>query len=130
MQKDFDKWNLEKKRINTKTAAPFYKEREIWWCSLGVNVGFEQDGTGRNYDRPVLVIRGFNKETFFGVALTGRRKTGKYHLPLGMIDGREASAVLSQVRLIDTKRLIRKMAMLDDGVFEQLREVLRETLFP
>ena len=64
MQKDFDKWNLEKKSIHSNQEFPFYNEREIWWCSLGVNVGFEQDGTGQKFDRPVLVIKGFNKNTF------------------------------------------------------------------
>ena len=94
MQKDFDQWNIEKKNIHAKKLAPFYNEREIWWCSLGVNVGFEQDGTGKNFDRLVAVIKGFNKETFFGVALTGKKKKGKYYFSVGKVDGREASAIL------------------------------------
>jgi len=65
-RKNFDTWNNHKKLINKQRAAPFYKEREVWWCALGVNVGFEQDGTGKNFDRPVLVLKGFNRETFFG----------------------------------------------------------------
>ena len=24
----------------------FYKPKEVWWCNLGINVGFEQDGSG------------------------------------------------------------------------------------
>ena len=61
MEKDFDGWNSNKKQIHDHSAAPFYHKREIWWCSLGINVGFEQDGTGANYDRPVL-IRDFKSE--------------------------------------------------------------------
>ena len=41
---------------------------------MGVNIGFEQDGTGSNFDRPVLILKGFNKESFFGVALTGKKE--------------------------------------------------------
>lgn len=129
MQKDFEGWNKKKQEIDHKPEAPFYHEREIWWCSLGVNVGFEQDGTGKNYDRPVLVIKGFNPQVFFGVALTGKKRQNKYHLPIGEVEGREASAILSQVRLIDTKRLIRKASTLDEDTFEAVKEALKTTLF-
>jgi mRNA-degrading endonuclease toxin of MazEF toxin-antitoxin module len=129
MGKNFDEWNSKKKSIDGRVAAPFYHQREIWWCSLGVNVGFEQDGTGVNYDRPVVVIRGFNQHIFFGVALTGKRKQGKYYLPIGEVEGTEASAILSQVRLIDTKRLVRKAGTLDEDMFKQLCNAIKETLF-
>jgi mRNA interferase MazF len=80
MEKDFDTWNSKKKEVHKQEAPPFYHQREIWWCSLGLNVGFEMDGTGERFDRPVLVLKGFNKNTFLGVALTGRKKEGKYYL--------------------------------------------------
>ena len=72
-----------------------------------INVGFELDGTGANYDRPVLVIQDFNPHVFFGVALT-KNKQKRYYAPIGKVEGREASVILSQTRLINTKRLIRK----------------------
>ena len=44
--KEFDKWNeLKKKLHNSEKPKKFYfREREIWWCSLGLNIGFEEDG--------------------------------------------------------------------------------------
>ncbi len=130
MKKDFDNWNKKKKIIQEKISPEFYHEREVWWCSLGVNVGYEQDRTGENFDRPVVVMRGFNQNTFFGVGLTGRKKEGKYYFYLGKIEGRDATAVLSQVKNIDTKRLIRKMTTLDEDVFQKLKLALQKTLFP
>lgn len=129
MEKNFNGWNIKKQELHKREDAPFYHRREIWWCSLGVNVGFEQDGTGRNYDRPVLIIQGFNPHVFFGVALTGKKKKGKFYVPIGEIEGREASVILSQVRLIDTKRLVRKAATLDQGVFDKVCDELKRTLF-
>ena len=96
---------------------------------MGVNVGFEQDGTGKNFDRPVVVMRGFNEHVFWCVALTGKKKEGKFYFYLGNIGGKEASAVLSQVRLIDSKRLVRKVTMLDEDIFKNLQEALKKTLF-
>ncbi len=128
--KDFDRWNRSKKGIHATAERPFYHSREIWWCAVGVNVGNELDGTGKHDDRPVLIIRPFNAETFFGVALIGHARTGRYYFPLGMVEDREAVANLSQVRLFDTKRVIRKMGMLDERTFRELARALALTLFP
>lgn len=127
MKKDFDTWNGKKKSIQEEEENRRYHERDIWFCSLGVNVGFEQDGTGENFDRPVIIIKGFSADTFFAVALTGRKRDGKYYFFLGEIDGREASAVLSQVRILDTKRLVRKIGVLDKETFSKLKNALFET---
>ena len=124
MQKDFDHWNGSKKEIYSGAKRPFYHPREIWWCAVGVNVGNELDGTGKHYDRPVLVIRPFNAETFFGVALIGNPRTGRYYYPLGKVDDREAVANLSQACLFDTKRLIRKLGTIDERTFRDLSKAL------
>ena len=129
MKKDFDSWNIVKKNINIQSKTSYCHPREIWWCSLGVNIGFEQDGTGESFDRPVVVIKGFNERIFFGVVLTSKAKVGEYYFPLGKIEDKDASAILSQVRLIDTKRLVRKITTLDQRSFDGLKEALQRTLF-
>ena len=128
MKKDFDSWNEKKKEINT-NPKHFYHEREIWFCSLGVNVGFEQDGTGLNFDRPILVIKGFSPDIFIGLPLTGKKRKGKYYFSLGTIEGREASVILSQIRLIDTKRLVRKVCKIDKETFNSVKIALRKLIF-
>lgn len=129
MQKEFDRWNGKKKKIHDEEQPRRYHERDIWFCSLGVNVGFEQDGTGSNFDRPVVIIKGFSADTCFAVALTGHKREGKYYFPVGKVEDREASAVLSQVRIIDTKRLIRKIGVLNKQSFEELKKALQKVLF-
>ena len=45
MSKDFDSWNGEKKNLEQIGHNNLvFHEREIWWCSIGVNLGDEQDG--------------------------------------------------------------------------------------
>lgn len=44
MQKDFDKWNEIKKIVHSKPDNFGMHKREIWWMSLGLNVGVEVDG--------------------------------------------------------------------------------------
>jgi hypothetical protein len=64
------------------------------------------------------------------VALVGHSRTGRYYFPLGVVGDREAAVNLSQVRLFDSKRLIRKIGMLDERAFRQLAKALALTLFP
>ena len=75
------------------------------------------------------MIKGFNAEQCFTVALTGRRREGPYHFPIGLVEGREASAVLSQVRIVDTKRFVRKLGMLDEDTYVRLIDHLKDALF-
>ena len=129
ISKDFDIWNREKKKLNARKERIFYHEREIWWCALGTNIGFEQDGTGKNFDRPIVIIKGFSQDVFFAVALTGKKRNGRFYFYIGKVEEEDASAILSQVRLIDTKRLIRKVGTLDAETFIKLKEKLKEVLF-
>ena len=130
MAKDFEKWNRDKQALHRSGDRPFYHAREIWWAALGVNIGDEVDGTGEHHDRPIVIIRPFNSETFFGVALIGHPRTGKFYFPLGQIGDREAVANLSQARLYDSKRLLRKIGTLEESTFDELCRALAITLFP
>src|SRR5580698_4222524 len=103
MLKEFDRWNLEKQKIELNRRKP-YHEGEIWWCSFGINIGDEQEGVGQHFMRPVVILRKFNDNLFFGAALVGRKKEGEYFFSPGTIQDREATVVLSQVRTFDVKR--------------------------
>ena len=128
--KDFQQWAVDKRKLHEAASRPFYHVREIWWCAVGVNIGNELDGTGQEHDRPVLILRPFNAETFVGVALIGHPRTGPYYFSLGKVGDRDAVVNLSQLRLYDTKRLIRKIGTVDKDLFHQLAKSVTLTLFP
>lgn len=128
MSKDFDSWNSQKKNIHNDGKNKFYHPRDIWWCSLGINVGFEQDGTGKEYQRPAVILRGFSKHVCLVVPLTTSQKTNPFHIAVGIVDGKTAFAITSQIRLIDTKRLINKLAVLDKATFDITRKAVKALL--
>jgi mRNA interferase MazF len=74
MHKDFNRWNEDKKTIERATFIDFVHMREVWWCTLGVNLGREQDGNEEFFERPVLVIRKFNQDMVLVVPLTSQPK--------------------------------------------------------
>jgi mRNA interferase MazF len=70
MTKDFDLWNNDKKKIDQTNRIFYFNEREVWWCSLGVNVGFEVDGKNQNFVRPILVLKTFGNKTCWVLPMT------------------------------------------------------------
>ena len=111
MQKDFDTWNEKKKGIDAReNVDAFYpKERWVWMCSVGVNVGFEQDGTGSVFERPVLVVKKFNNKMFWVVPLSSKQKHFDFYYNFTDPNGKRGSVILAQLRLISAKRFIRDM---------------------
>jgi mRNA-degrading endonuclease toxin of MazEF toxin-antitoxin module len=105
-----------------------YHEREVRWCSLGVNIGFEQDGADITHERPVLILRGLSRNTCLIAPLTTSLKKHKMRMSLGLVDGKMAQALLSQIRVIDTKRLINKIGFIDHTVFERIRKTVKDLL--
>ncbi len=61
--------------------------------------------------------------------MTGKKKVGKYYFYLGKIEDRDSTAILSQIRLVDTKRLIKKIVTLDEETFSKLQEAIKKTIF-
>ncbi|OGN03390.1 MAG: hypothetical protein A2651_03555 [Candidatus Yanofskybacteria bacterium RIFCSPHIGHO2_01_FULL_42_12] len=129
MNKDFKKWHGIKENLDGRKSEVFFHEREIWWCSLGVNIGFEQDGTGKDFQRPVVIIKKFNLDACLAVPLTTTKKKGEYYFKAGEVDGRDATAVLSQVRFIDRKRLANKVGVLEEDIFNNLFEAIIQVNF-
>lgn len=116
MRKDFDVWNERKKSIERSEFGHFVHARDVWWCTLGINVGSEQDGTAGTFERPVLVLRKFSKDTVLIVPLTSRPKRTRYHVVVRH-NGVDYAAVISQLRLVSTKRLTRLLYQMDPEVY-------------
>ncbi len=107
MQKDFDGWNRRKKYLEEYgcETLPFH-EREIWWCSLGQNLGQEQSGKNWFFERPVLVFKKFNEKLAWVLPMTSHLKEGKYYHTLSY-DNKRSVLILSQLRLVSVKRFLR-----------------------
>jgi len=127
MEKDFDTWNSKKKLVNEEESR-LYTVREIWWCSLGVNVGTEQDGGGENFLRPVVILCPVNRNACLVVPLTTSTREHRLRLPIGRVKGFEARANISQIRVIDARRLVEKVGFLEQSAFRRIRKAVRDLL--
>ena len=126
--KDFDVWNITKKHIHEKEFKGFVHERELWWCSLGLNIGDEEDGKNEQFERPVLILRKFNQRVVLVVPLTTKVKENQYYFPF-VHDKVTFAVILSQIRLISTSRLTRKIRKVDQDLFEKIKQNIVEIIF-
>ncbi len=132
MKKDFQKWHTKKSEINVIKKSPFFHEREIWFCYLGTNVGFEQDGGGE-FLRPVVIFKKFNNDIFWAILLTKSDKkkeknVDRYYYAFSFVPQINSVAILSQIRLMDAKRLSRHIGTMTEDNFEDLNKKLKALL--
>lgn len=128
MEKNFENWHSEKSKLHDEKIRPNFHEREIWFASVGLNIGFEQDGRGDNFLRPVIVIKKFNKEVLWGIPMTKTDKKGKYYFQFNFDNKKSSVAILSQIRLIDSKRLQYKIGDLNEADFLEIKRKLTQFL--
>ena len=120
MKKNFWPWHRLKSDLHHRTQnPPYFHEREVWFCSLGLNVGHEQDGIHKQFERPVVILKRF-KHSFLAIPLSTQIRNDKYHLHLVVNDINQC-AILSQIRLLDARRLLRYLGTISIKDFERLK---------
>lgn len=131
MQDNYDKWNEIKKEINEEVKYRNFKEREIFYLKMGENIGFEQNGKGNNFVRPIIILKKFNKDMFFGIPLSSQIKNGIFYYKFEFIKNNHIStniALLSQLKLYSSKRLLNKIGMINKDDFSEIKLKLKELI--
>jgi mRNA interferase MazF len=125
--KDFDSWNTKKKNLQIRDELITFHEAEIWWCGLGLNVGFEEDSKNEEFERPVLVLKKFSKDLFIGIPLSTKIKEGIFYINFEEGDFKY-SVLLSQTKVLSSKRLLRKLSKISRGKFGLIKRSYRKLL--
>jgi mRNA interferase MazF len=126
--KEFDLWNEKKKEIEQSDVQRLCREREVWWCALGVNIGSEQDGKNELFERPVLILKRYNMDLILVLPITSTEKDNMYYVKIKSVMA--SSVILSQIRAIDCKRLLRKVGMISIKDYLFVLFNLFKTLLP
>ncbi len=104
----FHNWAVLKPKIHFSAQEPglYFRERQIWWTSIGQNIGSEENGKNKNFERPVLVFKKFNKDVFLGMPISTKIKIGDYRYVF-VQNGKQFCLNTSQMRVMSSKRLLR-----------------------
>lgn len=128
--KGFDSWNELKKKIDIEVSKPdrFPKEGEVWMSNLGKNIGFEQNGGGDNFSRPILIVKKFNNKMFLCVPLSTKQKSFDFYFNYTDPQAQRVSAILAQMKLLSIKRLRRKLYQLNENTLVEVKIKLKSFL--
>ncbi len=124
----FDTWNNQKKQLHLTQKTIGFSLFEIVFMKLGTNIGYEQDGKGEDFLRPILVYKKFNNRVFLGIPLTSKENNDKFHFEFEYKKGIKSFAILSQVRLFDIKRAKYKDGKISKENFKKLQEKLLDLI--
>ena len=122
---DFDQWNQQKKEIHKRKNRKTFHERDIVFIKLGKNVGIECGGKGDIFLRPAVVIRKINAKMTLIVPLTRQIKNKWFQFHFEFKEKRSA-AVITQVRLVDSKRVFSVIGKMPIIEFKALKKEIQK----
>lgn len=131
---EYDKWNEVKKDTQKKKRKLGMKSREIFWVKLGQNLGSEEYGKGKDFARPVIIVRRLTRDLFIGIPITTTIKNNDYfhsftymNKSRGMV---ENSAMILQVKTFSIKRVLSKVGIVDKEDFDKILEKTKSLFNP
>jgi len=126
MDQDFDNWNTLKKLIHKKEINDEFNFHpgDVWWIALGINIGKEINGKNETFERPVLILKVINKHTLYVLPLTSKDHfIDKYHHKVNYEDGGSGVVVFSQMRVVSSNRLLRKLSKISKKDLEKIKKL-------
>jgi len=132
---EYDNWNeVKKETVKTKMRLTI-KPRDIFWAKIGLNIGHEEFGKGKNFLRPVVVIRQLTSDLFIGVPTTTTKKESNDYFhniqyKTKLEETINSSAMLLQLKVFSKKRLLNKIATVNKDDFNIITKKLKRLIDP
>jgi len=125
-QDKFDQWNNLKKILNNKKKIITFYQGNIYFMSIGQNIGDESYGKDNMFLRPVLVYRKLSKTTFIGIPLTSSKKEGSYYFSFNYKKDTTSTAMLNQMRMFDIRRSEYLSGKINKNTYKNLEIKIKE----
>ena len=120
--KRFLEWiGLKEKLHETNHRPPHVSERDMWWASVGENIGSEMNGKSARFSRPVLILKKLAHGFYLVAPTTTQRRDGTWYVHVRLSD-QDEFVCLNQVRTIDYRRLHSKLGQIDTDNFKTVKD--------
>jgi mRNA interferase MazF len=125
MKRFFEWFGLKHRLHDIKHMPPLVSEREIWWTSIGENIGSEINGKSALFSRPVIILKKLSHGFYFVIPTTTQLREGSWYVPFSQ-KGKNMLACLHQARAIDFRRLSSRIGQVDGDDFERIKDGFRK----
>jgi len=125
-QDKFDIWSNLKKKLHKKQEIIKFSNKNIYFMSIGQNVGSESYGKNSLFLRPVLVYKKLSKTMFVGIPLTSSCKQGSYYFSFSYKRDKTSTAMLNQMRVFDIRRSEYLSGYMNVKDFAKLKQKIQE----
>jgi mRNA interferase MazF len=112
---------LKSKVHHRNHQPPLVSEGEIWWITMGSNIGSEINGKSAAYSRPGIIFKKLSQYTFCIIPTSTRMHQGTWFVPFTH-NGEPRNACLHQVRVIDYRRLLSRLGKLSHIDHENIKK--------
>ena len=120
--KRFLEWIGFKQRLHEKEhQPPLVSKADLWWASVGENIGSEINGKSEQFSRPVIIYKKLSHGFYFVIPTTTKERDGSWYVSFRHQD-RQVVACLHQARAMDYRRLSSKLGTLDDEDFSKVKK--------
>lgn len=122
----YDEWNSVKKLIHKKEKTLHFRQRDIYFISVGRNIGQESYGKKELFLRPVLIYKKLSHTSFIGIPLTSKIKEGSYYFSFNYKKDVISTAMFNQIRVFDIRRAYYKSGIIKLSDYKKLETKLDE----
>ena len=125
----YDTWNIHKQNIEKIKKEILFEEKDIVFLRMGKNIGFEEDGKGNEFLRPVLIYKKFNNHQFVGLAMTSKKpndKNKRFYYQLK----EDSFIILSQIKTYSSKRIKYNTGKISKKQMKEIYDNFNKLLYP
>jgi len=127
MEKEFDKWNDFKKNLELNKSNILFKEWDIWWTSIWINIWQESCWKWKKFKRPVLVIKKLSSQNCIVIPLSTQIKTWTWFAQY-KIHWIIYTALLYQIKMLNIKRFESREWQIHINDFNKIKKRLKNLL--
>lgn len=112
--REFLQWMSLKLKLRKIDKFPIFRDGDIWWVSVGENIGVEINGKSSSFSRPVLILKKLSNAGFMGIPLTTQIHSGSWYVKFKFQD-RQVCTAIAQARLFSAARLSSQIGQSSKG---------------
>lgn len=116
----FQEWCAQKVALHFLPHRPQFRQGEVWWCKIGMNIGDEIYGKGSHFQRPVLILKKYTKNIFLAIPFSTVEHKGTWYVETEL-GGMRRWAILNQARTMDALRLVDPVGEFDAAMLARIR---------